>query len=115
MGELAKGWPVAGWILRLFINLMNRVTGQSGSLESNLSPPMEIHTEHSFQNNQRPTQNMENPLSYMSIEGESICHDEDQTDQLVSDLIWVPDQSDFDFDPMFRNTQLNGVFPYNLG
>lgn len=25
-GELAKGWPVAGWILRMFINLMKKLT-----------------------------------------------------------------------------------------
>lgn len=29
-GELAKGWPVAGWILRMFINLMKKLTA-SGS------------------------------------------------------------------------------------
>ena len=106
---------MAGWILRLFINLMNRATGQSGSLESSASPPMEVYSDHSFDNNQRPSQNMANPFLYMSIADESICREEDQTGQLISDIVWVPNQSDFDFDPMFRNAQLNDLFPYNLG
>jgi hypothetical protein len=34
LSELAKCWPVGGWILRLFINLMRRLTGQGFSFDN---------------------------------------------------------------------------------
>ncbi|KAL1989084.1 hypothetical protein VTN96DRAFT_5847 [Rasamsonia emersonii] len=37
LSELAKCWPVGGWILRLFINLMRRLTGQGFGFENNTS------------------------------------------------------------------------------
>lgn len=33
LSELSKGWPVAGWILRLFISLMLRLTGRDFELD----------------------------------------------------------------------------------
>ncbi|EXJ60793.1 hypothetical protein A1O7_04946 [Cladophialophora yegresii CBS 114405] len=33
LSELAKSWPVAGWILRLFISLMTRLTGHSFDID----------------------------------------------------------------------------------
>lgn len=36
MSELAKCWPVAGWILHLFISVMSRLTGQD--FRSGLAP-----------------------------------------------------------------------------
>lgn len=36
LSELAKSWPVAGWIFRLFVSLMTRLTGHSFDIEPKL-------------------------------------------------------------------------------
>lgn len=36
LSELAKSWPVAGWISRLFISLMTRLTGHSFDIDPRL-------------------------------------------------------------------------------
>ena len=40
--------------------------------------------------------------------------DVQQTDQLLSDVIWAPDQANFDFDLLFQG-QTNGSLPFNFG
>lgn len=37
-----------------------------------------------------------------------------QSDQLLSDVIWAPDQNNFDFDLLFQG-QSNGSLPFNFG
>ncbi|CAK7234096.1 hypothetical protein SCUCBS95973_008819 [Sporothrix curviconia] len=83
-GELAKGWPVAGWILRMFINLMKKLTGERG-------PSAE----------------------YLPVDGSFVDDGSLQgTNQLISDIIWAPVQGDFDCDFIFSNTQVNNGFMF---
>lgn len=107
---------MAGWILRLFIKLMNRLTGPGSSPSRRASPQREVHPESHLHMNQQTAQSMSNSLPYMPVEGGWIYGgEEEETNQLMSDIIWAPNQGELDFDMMFRNTQLNDLFPFTFG
>lgn len=57
-GELAKGWPVAGWILRMFINLMKKLTagGTSTGADGRQAPQNGNYVQAGQQNHGRPQQ-----------------------------------------------------------
>ncbi|KAL4947585.1 fungal-specific transcription factor domain-containing protein [Aspergillus filifer] len=128
MSELAKGWPVAGWILRLFINLMKRLT-ETGSYAA--GPPQLLERAsntdlHLGQQSINPVQSTENPASYAAGNGGqslvansgSICDDGRESfglvevDQLMSDIMRAPDQNDFDL--MLNSHLASSLFPPNL-
>lgn len=131
MSELAKGWPVAGWILRLFINLMKGLTGHAGVYDTGPAQPLEGFPNGDLglgQQSAQPAPSTRNPASY-SVENTdkylmancgTICHDGRdsfglvEADQLLTDIIWAPDQNDFDFDIMLNSAHSNSLFPSNL-
>lgn len=122
MSELAKGWPVAGWILRLFINLMKRLVGQSVAYGTNLDPRREKH----FHVNNHVGQYADtndpetNSGTCFTTDGRSI-HDQTenefsllQSDHFMADIMWT-DANDLDFDLMLNRAQSNSLFPLSLG
>ncbi len=120
-GELARGWPVAGWVMGLFINLMKRLTSQAGGNDGGAShtrgaePAPHQQTERDFAS---PSKNPDE-LSYMPFDHDTAFASDEaslgQTNQLLSDIIWAPLQNDFDGDFMFGNPPLNtGFMPFNI-
>ena len=129
MSELAKGWAVAGWILRLFINLMKNLTGQTSVHDGNFSHRREANSSSDIEPSQQSGQTSRdsstftaaNQYQYIVGNNSSMCdtrRDEfglTQTNQLMSDIIWAPDQNDFDFDILLNSAQSNSLFPFSLG
>lgn len=134
MSELAKSWPVAGWILRLFINLMKKLTGHSVGRD-NPSSRNKAHqsgyrgdsgfelpsaTVSSVENNAMQMGSGLNSLINRSLENDQSCTRVEEwnevrlTDQLLSDVIWAPDQTNFDFDLLFQERS-NGCLPFSFG
>lgn len=116
MSELAKGWPVAGWILRLFIKLMKRLTGH-GSYSAQIPDGISNRDRHLGQQSIQPLPNNSSPPSYSGGNTDQYPvapprqgHEDFgivETDQLISDVIWDSGQSDFDLDL--------SLFPSHLG
>lgn len=132
MGELAKGWPVAGWILRLFINLMKRLTGQNAAFvagPAQVSLGTTANRDHQFgqQSNQAVPCNKNIPSypggntdQYLLAKNASFNQSQEgfgpvETDQLMSDIIWGSGQNDLDFDLMLNGIQSTSMFPAHLG
>ncbi|RFU30531.1 hypothetical protein B7463_g5824, partial [Scytalidium lignicola] len=127
MSELAKGWPVAGWVLRLFINLMRRLTGQSEAYGSSLDQRRERNLSVNQDVVQPPSMNGTNLTSFLSVNidecvtanngsiGDQVGNGFDllQTDQFMADIMWA-DQNDLDFDIMLKSAQSKSLFPFNL-
>ncbi|CAK7204038.1 hypothetical protein SEUCBS139899_006789 [Sporothrix eucalyptigena] len=135
-GELAKGWPVAGWILRMFINLMKKLTGERGPFPQNNPISLQQHDtsqQHPHQQQQQPHPQQPLPqqpqqcitsprqdlsaLPYIPVDGTFVDDGSlattaglNHTNQLISDIIWAPVQGDFDCDFIFGNTQVNSGF-----
>lgn len=128
MSELAKGWPVAGWILRLFINLMKNLT-ETGSYDAgpphSLQQVSDIDPQHA-QQSIHPGPSTEAPASYPGGNGGhylvanrgSVCDGGQENlglveaDQLMSDIMRTPDQNDFDL--MLNSYLSSSIFPSNL-
>lgn len=134
MSELAKSWPVAGWILRLFINLMKKLTDQNVRYDSNLDRSRQDRTGYggnsSMDSPSAATRSGTNRTMQMGhglgnlinqpVEADQLSARVEewnaiqQSDQLLSDVIWAPDQNNFDFDLLFQG-QSNGSLPFNFG
>lgn len=114
MSQLANSWPVAGWILRLFINLMKRLTGQSFGKSNNVGGGARC-------SNQGKGDTLDNDFPASSVGGLTSQHippngsflggDQDATDQLLSDALWDADQDPFNLEFVPR-AQPNGLFPW---
>ncbi|OAA59736.1 Transcription factor [Niveomyces insectorum RCEF 264] len=128
LGELAKGWPVAGWILRLFMNLMKTLTGQSNAAPDGRASQQrnaDLRGDNGSAAIQQATHSVTDfsksfgLCAYPPVENGVIgdgASSLGQTNQLISDIIWAPEQADFDCDFMFGNIQVNnGSFPFHLG
>ncbi|RHZ62630.1 hypothetical protein CDV55_106004 [Aspergillus turcosus] len=131
MSELARSWPVAGWILRLFINLMKKLTGQSVGCDSAPSRTKPDQTGDSGFESPSATVGSGGTSAMQMASGlDNLIHrslgndqsstrveewnESQQTDKLLSDVIWAPDQTNFDFDLLFQG-QSNGSLPFNFG
>jgi hypothetical protein len=132
MTELAKSWPTAGWILRLFINLMKKLTAQKFRCWGNRNCGKSNSSGDSDEVGFTTLQNIgDNTSKHMSTglmlnavvqpsaeNGQLYARSGEmnrfgQTEQLMSDVIWASDQNNFDFDFMFR-TQSNSLFPFSF-
>jgi hypothetical protein len=124
LSELAKSWPVGGWILRLFMNLMSRLTGQgSGFDNSNAS----TNVSGRFRNNGNTSQSLNSegvqpsfgdagldaqgkivtPTSLDRFDPvperqQHVDYGQQVADQLITDALWT--NNGFDFDFMFQHT-----------
>lgn len=134
MSELAKSWPVGGWILRLFINLMKKLTGQNvgcgskhdrGTQDESRAPGNSGVDSSSAAARPRSNKTLQmgpglsNLIQEPVENGQSSARVDEwnelqQTDQLLSDVIWAPDQTNFDFGFLFEG-QPNGSLPFNFG
>ncbi|KAJ5988015.1 hypothetical protein N7481_003225 [Penicillium waksmanii] len=134
MSELARSWPVAGWILRLFINLMKKLTDQNVRYDSDLDRSRQDRTGYrgdssmdspSAATRSGTTRTMQMGHGLGNLINQPVEADQlsarveewnaiQQSDQLLSDVIWAPDQNNFDFDLLFQG-QSNGSLPFNFG
>jgi Fungal specific transcription factor domain len=126
LSELAKSWPVGGWILRLFMTLMKRLTGRDFAFEvssnyrkiSSTAAPRGSRPVHEESISEQRLQGQDfEPGSGLQLQdfGDNLqATASQQNDEFLSSLPWdKDDQALLSFDSIFQQS-LAGFLPFSF-
>lgn len=104
LGELSKSWPVGGWILRLFVSLFIKLTGQDPGIGMRTHPQEPQGPAHIRSSTMQPSiSNLAAAPWLQASEGAWPVPAEVFTDSTAALGFEVADNDIFDFDFMFQH------------